>query len=137
MRLVSVVLGTASEDARISASRKLINFGFRFYDTVELYTSNEPLTRMRIWKGAEEEIPLGLAEGLFVTLPRGKREQLDASMTVDTEIMAPAHKGEKYGTVDIKLGEEVISSRPLVALRDIPEGSLWQRMVDSVLLLFN
>lgn len=137
MRLISVVLGTASEDARISASRKLINFGFRFYDTVELYTSNEPLTRMRIWKGAEDEIPLGLAEALFVTLPRGKREQLDASMTMDTEIMAPAHKGEKYGTVDIKLGEEVISSRPLVALRDVPEGSLWQRMVDSVLLLFN
>ena len=137
MRLISVVVGTKSEQARITTTRKLLNYGFRFYDTFQLYAANEKLTTMRIWKGETEELPLGLGNGLFVTLPKGKKNKLDANMSVDQEIMAPAFRGKQYGTVNVKLGDNLIASRPLVALKDVPEGSLWQRLVDSIYLLFN
>ncbi len=136
MRLVSVVLGAKNEDARIAASRKLISYGFRFFETYELYAADEALTHMRIWKGEEQQLPLGLAETLYVTIPRGKYKALDPSMTIETEIVAPAVKGRQYGTVDVKLGAETVTSQPLVALRDIPEGGLWRRMVDNILLMF-
>ena len=137
MRLISVIVGTKSEEARVTTTRKLLNYGFRFYDTFQLYAANEMLTKMRIWKGEIEELPLGLNDGLFVTLPKGQKGKLDASMSVDQEIMAPAFRGKQYGTVDVKLGDKIIASRPLVALKDVPEGGLWQRLIDSISLLFN
>ena len=137
MRLISVIVGTKSEEARVTTTRKLLNYGFRFYDTFQLYAANKMLTKMRIWKGEIEELPLGLNDGLFVTLPKGQKGKLDASMSVDQEIMAPAFRGKQYGTVDVKLGDKIIASRPLVALKDVPEGGLWQRLIDSISLLFN
>ncbi len=137
MRLISVVLGTDSEDARVEMSRKLLNYGFRFFESFKLYQAGTPLTEMRIWKGEEEMLPLGLDKDLYITLPRGQRGKLDASMSVEPEILAPAFKGRGYGTVEVRLGEEVITTQPLVALKDIPEGGLWQRFTDSILLWFN
>lgn len=137
MRLISVVLGTDGENARVEATRKLLNYGFRFYDTFQLYKANEPLTEMRIWKGEIEMLPLGLTNDLYITLPRGQRAKLDASMTVEPEIIAPAFKGNTYGTVEVRLGDEVIATHPLVALQDVPEGGLWQRFTDSIMLWFN
>ncbi len=136
MRLISVVLGTASDKARATASRKLLNYGFRFYETFRLHQADAPLTEMRIWKGEKEMLPLGLAEDLWITIPRGQRKQVKASMTVDTQLMAPARKGEPHGEVVISLGDAVIARKPLVALEDVPEGGLWRTLVDSVLLLF-
>ncbi len=136
MRLISVVLGTASDNARASASRKLLNYGFRFYETFLLHKADEPLTEMRIWKGEQELLPLGLAEDLYITIPRGQRKQVKASMTVEQQLVAPARKGQPYGEVTIKLGDEILAEKPLVALQDVPEGSLWRTLVDSVLLMF-
>jgi len=136
MRLISVVLGTASDKARATTSRKLLNYGFRFYKTFLLHRADEPLTKMRIWKGAKEMLPLGLAEDLWITIPRGQRKQVKASMSVDTKLMAPARKGEPHGEVILRMGKTVIARKPLVALKDVPEGGLWHRLVDSVLLMF-
>ncbi len=136
MRLISVVLGTASDNARASASRKLLNYGFRFYETFLLHKADEPLTEMRIWKGEQEMLPLGLAEDLYITIPRGQRKKVKASMTVEQQLVAPARKGQPYGEVTIRLGDEVLAEKPLVALQDVPEGSLWRKLVDSVLLMF-
>ena len=136
MRLISVVLGTASDNARASASRKLLNYGFRFYETFLLHKADEPLTEMRIWKGEQEMLPLGLAEDLYITIPRGQRKKVKASMTVQQQLVAPARKGQPYGEVTIKLGDEILAQKPLVALQDVPEGSLWRTLVDSVLLMF-
>jgi len=136
MRLISVVLGTASDNARASASRKLLNYGFRFYETFLLHKADEPLTEMRIWKGEQEMLPLGLAEDLYITIPRGQRKKVKASMTVQQQLVAPARKGQPYGEVTIKLGDEILAEKPLVALQDVPEGNLWRTLVDSVLLMF-
>lgn len=136
MRLISVVAGTDSDKARASASRKLLNYGFRFYETFLLHAANQPIREMRIWKGEKERLPLGVAEDLYLTIPRGQRNKVRANMTVEATLIAPARKGQPYGTVNILLGDEEIASRPLIALESIPEGSLWTRMVDAVKLKF-
>ena len=137
MRLISIVLGTVSENARASASRKLLNYGFRFYETFPLHNSNEPLTNMRIWKGESEQVALGLKQDLFVTTPRGKRHKIKAHMKVDSMIMAPAKKGQQYGTVNVMLDDKLLVSRPLVALTDVAEGGMWRKLVDNIKLMFN
>jgi D-alanyl-D-alanine carboxypeptidase (penicillin-binding protein 5/6) len=136
MRLISVVLGTKSEKLRVSASRKLLNYGFRFYESHLLFQANEQLTVRRIYKGEIDEIQLGLLEPLYITIPRGQRKKVNATMSIDENIIAPIFKGQQYGTVDITLGKSKITSRKLVSITDIPEGGLWSRMVDSFLLLF-
>jgi D-alanyl-D-alanine carboxypeptidase (penicillin-binding protein 5/6) len=136
MRLMAVVLGTGSEDARAQESLKLLNYGFRFFETHLLYSANKPLKTMRVWKGDAENLPLGLTEDVYVTVPRGQYEKLSASMTVERVIEAPARKGQRFGTVNLRVGEDALAEQPLVALQDVAEGGLWRRMVDEVRLLF-
>jgi len=136
MRLISVVLGASSDSSRSSNSRKLLNYGFRFYETFLLHKANEPLTNMRIWKGADETLSLGVKEDLFITLPRGQRGKIKANMTVETQLMAPANKGQQYGSVNIMLADKQIMDRPLVALQDVEEGGMWRKLVDNVKLMF-
>ena len=136
MRLVSVVLGTPSENSRASASRALLNYGFRFYETFALHKAYEPLTSMRIWKGETESLPLGLQQTLYITAPRGSRKKIKANMNIDSMIVAPAAKGQAFGTVNVMLGEQQLAQRPLIALKDVPEGGLWRKLVDNIVLLF-
>lgn len=136
MRLISVVMGTKSEKARAQESQKLLNYGFRFYETHRLYTAGQELKEMRIWKGEAESLKLGLSEELYVTVPRGQYNELNASLNVDKTIIAPASSGQAFGTVNIRLGKEVLAERPLVALQDVPKGGVLQLIKDNVLLLF-
>lgn len=136
MRLISVVLGADSDNARASSSRKLMNYGFRFYESFLLHRANEPLKNMRIWKGETETVPLGLQEDLYITIPKGQRNKVTANMTVETMLLAPAKKGQTYGSVNILLGKEELSQQPLIALQDVPEGGLWRKMVDNIKLMF-
>ena len=136
MRLIAVVLGTKSERARETASRSLLNYGFRFFETFKLHAANAPLTDMRVWKGDKELVSLGLTNSLYITTPRGKRNKIKANMNVDATIVAPITKGQEYGKVEVRLGDEVIAERPLVALDDVAEGGLWTRTVDNIKLLF-
>lgn len=136
MRLISVVMGTKSEDARARESQKLLDYGFRFFETHLLYKAGQPLKTARIWKGESEDLPLGLTKNLYVTVPRGQYNQLNASLTVEKEIMAPASKGQAFGNVNVSLGERTLTRQPLVSLQEVAEGSLWQRMSDGVMLLF-
>jgi len=136
MRLISVVMGTKSEKARAAESQKLLDYGFRFFETHLLYKAGEPLKTTRIWKGEAEDLPLGLTKNLYITVPRGRYNQLNASLTVEKEITAPASKGQAFGNVNVSLGEKTLATQPLVSLQEVAEGSLWQRMSDSVMLLF-
>lgn len=136
MRLISVVLGTRSEEARAAESQKLLAYGFRFFETHKLYTADEPLTTARIWKGATEKLPLGLAEDLYLTIPKGQYKKLDADMNINTRITAPAKKGTSFGTVNVRLGDQQYAERNLIALTDVAKGGLWTSLVDEVKLLF-
>ena len=134
MRLITVVLGTESANARVDASQALLNYGFRFYETHKLYDAGTKLTTSRIWKGRTETVPLGLDQTLYVTIPRGQYKSLDASMSINDLIMAPVRKGQPLGTVQVKLSDEIVANQPLVSLQTIAEGSFWQRISDEALL---
>ncbi|MGB5472150.1 MAG: D-alanyl-D-alanine carboxypeptidase family protein [Gammaproteobacteria bacterium] len=134
MRLITVVLGTGSASARIDASQALLNYGFRFFETHKLYDAGTALTSSRVWKGGTDSVPLGLDRILYVTIPRGQYESLDASMKIDNRIMAPLQAGTPLGSVQVKLGEDVVAEQPLVSLQPVAEGSFWQRIVDEALL---
>lgn len=137
MRLIAVVLKDRSEEARAASSQALLNYGFRFFETRKLYAAGKPLKEARIWKGEQEQLPLGLGEDLYATFPRGQYDQLRASANFQPEIIAPAKKGADFGTLNVSLSGEVIAERKLIALRDIEEGSWWQRLADSVVMWFN
>lgn len=136
MRLVSVVLRTKSDDARVEETQKLLNYGFRFFETHRLYGAGSSLTTARVWKGATEELPLGLSQDLYVTIPRNQYQKLNAAMNLDPTITAPVHKGQQIGTVQVTLDGKNIAERPLVALNDIPEGNFAQRITDEIRLFF-
>ena len=136
MRLLSVVMGTASEDARLDATQALLNYGFRFYQTHRLYGAGEVLSRARVWKGEQEKVPLGLEQDLYVTIPRRQYKNLEAGMRVDPQLMAPIRKGQILGRVEVSLEGEPVTEVPLVALRAVAEGGLMQNLKDSVLLWF-
>jgi serine-type D-Ala-D-Ala carboxypeptidase (penicillin-binding protein 5/6) len=136
MRLISVVLGTKSEEARADASQALLNYGFRFYETHKLYDGGTKLTSSRVWKGAIENVDLGLADTLYVTIPRGQYKNLDASMQLHEQIVAPVSDGQPLGEVLVRLGEQTVADKSLVALKPVAEGNFWQRIVDEALLYF-
>jgi D-alanyl-D-alanine carboxypeptidase (penicillin-binding protein 5/6) len=135
MRLISVVMGTKSEKARAQESQKLLNYGFRFYDTHRLYSAGQELKQMRIWKGEVESLRLGLRDELYITVPRGQYKNLKASLSVDKTIVAPASRGQVFGHVTIRLEDDALAERPLIALQDVREGGLMQVVKDNVLLL--
>ncbi|MDH3343473.1 MAG: D-alanyl-D-alanine carboxypeptidase [Gammaproteobacteria bacterium] len=136
MRLISVVLGTDSEASRASVSQSLLNYGFRFYETHKLYAAGETLNQSRVWEGDKEQVALGLANDLHVTIPRGAYEKMDALMNVDANITAPFKKGSQLGEVRIMLNEDELSSVPLVALQRVERGNFIQVTKDYILKLF-
>ena len=136
MRLISVVLGTDSEEARAEESQKLLSYGFRFYETHRLYAANQPLSTVRIWKGASEKLPVGLQHELYITIPRGEYSKLDAQMKLKQPIIAPASKGAHYGSLNVSLDGQTLAVKPLVALQDVAEGDIFQQVVDDIKLWF-
>lgn len=135
MRLISAVMGTDSQNARTVETRKLLNWGFRFFETRRLYAAGEELSRIRVWKGEPAEVPAGLARDLHVTAPRGRLGDVEAQMTLDGEVLAPVARGERLGVARVRLDGEALAEVPLVALGASAEGGLWTRLVDHVRLM--
>ena len=136
MRLISVVMGTDSEQARSLESEKMLDYGFRFFETYSLYNAYEPLDVERVWQGNTNQLQLGISDPLYVTVPKGQHTQLKATGYINKHIMAPVIAGNTYGRLQISLGDQVISERPLIALSSIKVGNLWHRLIDSFLLFF-
>ncbi|MDX2506796.1 MAG: D-alanyl-D-alanine carboxypeptidase family protein [Gammaproteobacteria bacterium] len=135
MRLVSVVLGTKSTGARAQESQKLLNYGFRFYESHVIYPVGKALKNIRIYKGAHEQLPVGVAKDIAVTIPRGQYKNLKPSININTPLEAPVNKGQQLGKVEIKLNGKLLTSSPLIALNTIPVGSLWQQAKDHALMM--
>ena len=135
MRLISVVMGTESMNARANENQTLLNYGFRFFESYRLYQGKTSINEVRIWKGATENIQLGLAEDLYVTIPRRQYNDLKATINVDKQIIAPVKAGDKLGSVTVKLKDEVIATKDLVALKEVEKGGIFRRLYDSVLMM--
>lgn len=136
MRLISIILGTGSEKTRASESQQLLNYGFRFFRTARIYAAGETVEEARIWMGQEERLPLGVADDLYVTLPRDDFDDLTSQIELSEYIRAPARIGQQFGRSVLKSGETVVGEVPLLALRKIEEGGIFLRMKDSVMRHF-
>ncbi len=136
MRLVTVVMGTANERARKVESKKLLNYGFRFFETITPYKAGEKFVENRIWMGEKENVDLGIISDTPITIPRGQRENLKANFELTKQLIAPLAKGTVVGTLYLQLDNEDIAQYPLVTLEEINEGSMFSRLLDYVKLQF-
>jgi len=136
MRLISIVTGAAKDDARISSSRKLLNYGFRFFETTLIHKANSKITEMRVWKGEKQQLALGITENLFITTAKSLSNKIKNNIKVEAMIEAPVSKHQSYGQVNIMLGDKTIATRDLVALSSVAEGSIWRKLMDSIQLMF-
>lgn len=136
MRLISVVMGTASEEARATASQALLNYGFRFFETYQLYEAGDALKTEPVWKGQLDEVALGVDDDLFVTIPRGRYDALDARVELSDRLIAPLEAGQQVGQLVIELDGNVVVQRPLVVQQAVVEAGFFGRASDSVRLWF-
>ncbi|WP_375055616.1 serine hydrolase [Zobellella sp. DQSA1] len=135
MRLIAVVMGAANERVRAAESKKLLTYGFRFYQTLTPYQAGTKLIDQRIWMGDKNNVALGVDKAVAVTIPRGQAQNLQADFTLDKALKAPLVKGEPVGTLHLKLAGEDVITLPLVALEDIEQGGLFSRLIDYIKLL--
>ncbi|MFP4062815.1 MAG: D-alanyl-D-alanine carboxypeptidase family protein [Halochromatium sp.] len=135
-RLISVVMGTESNAARVADSLALLNYGFRFFETHLLYAEREALEVLRVWSGDPSTVAVGPASDVVVTIPRGDFETLSAQLEPKAMLEAPLAKGEEVGEIVLILDDEVIKRQPAVALDAIERGGLLRQAVDSLLKLF-
>ncbi|MFN6970873.1 MAG: serine hydrolase [Rheinheimera sp.] len=136
MRLISVVMGTDSAKTREAENKKLLTYGFRFFETFSPYKAGEVFASQRVWQGDKESINLGVLSETPITLQRGQRKNLKADFKLSQLLVAPIAKGQVVGTLYLKQGEEDIAEFPLVALEDIAEGTIFNRLVDYVKMQF-
>ncbi|MEJ2297948.1 MAG: D-alanyl-D-alanine carboxypeptidase [Woeseiaceae bacterium] len=136
MRVISVVLGTASEKARADGSQALLNYGFRFFETRLLFKAGAEVSTARVWTSAHETSRLGVFEDLYVTVRRGTYDELESTIDIPSVIEAPVAVGQPVAELRIMHGENQVLATPLRALDDNPVGSMWQRLRDSVSLWF-
>ncbi|HLU05131.1 MAG TPA: D-alanyl-D-alanine carboxypeptidase family protein [Woeseiaceae bacterium] len=135
MRIISVVLGTASPKTRNDGSQALLNYGFRFYETRLLYRAGETVTEAKIWKSARERTALGLPEDLYITVPRGTYDEVESVLSMPSVLVAPVAQGQPLAELEVSLNGSNLVTAPLRALQENPPGSMWQRGRDAVMLL--
>jgi D-alanyl-D-alanine carboxypeptidase (penicillin-binding protein 5/6) len=135
MRLVSVVLGSASKRTRASENSSLLNYGFRFFQNLRPLSAEVTLVEPRVWKGATESLHAGVLESVVLTVPR-ERTTADINLTVNDQLEAPLSRGDVIGNVQVVRGGEVLFETPLLVLEDIPSGGFFKRLMDALILWF-
>lgn len=134
-RLISVVLGTATDAIRIRESEKLLTWGFRFYETVTPIKAGKPFATQRVWYGERSEVNLGVAKDAAITVPKGQMKNLKASFTLtQPQLTAPLAKNQVVGTIDFQLDGKSIDQRPLVVLDEVKEAGFFGRIWDFIVM---
>jgi D-alanyl-D-alanine carboxypeptidase (penicillin-binding protein 5/6) len=137
MRLIAVVMGTKSDSARARESQKLLTYGFRYFESHQLYADQETLQTAKVWLGKQEELKLGVSDGAFITIPRGQKGNLNVEFSIDDVIKAPVMKGMEYGNVKISLDGKVLFDKPLISLHEMKEAGFLARISDYIKLFFH
>lgn len=135
-RFVAAVMGTSSPEVRAREVQKMLNYGFRYYETAQVYGAGQELMESRIWGGSSDEILLGVDQELYLTIPQGTRSRLESVVEVDRVIEAPVAIGDELGRVKVTLDGEVLAERPLLALEAVPQGGFFKRILDTIKLFF-
>lgn len=135
-RLVAVVIGTATEKLRNSESQRLLNYGFQNFEMIKLYAKDQPVSDKDIWKGTSHRLNIGFLTDRYVTIPKGQRDALKATLETRQPMLAPFNRGQQIGILHLKLNDKPYLDLPVVALEDIPLANVFSRGVDNIRLLF-
>jgi D-alanyl-D-alanine carboxypeptidase (penicillin-binding protein 5/6) len=135
-RLLSVVVGAASDRLRAQESQKLLNFGFQSYEALSLFQKDETIRKLQVWKGAKHEMRAGVAADVYVTVPRGSADQLRAELVSRQPLFAPLARGQSVATLRLLHEERLIGEYPVVALDTVPVAGFFARAWDAVRMMF-
>jgi len=135
-RLIAVVMGTSSEEARARETQKLLGYGFRYFETHKLYSKGDVLATEQVWLAKQDSVDLVVADDIYMTLPRGSRDELLAEVVSPDYPEAPLAAGQQIGTLTLKVGEEVLGEHALVAASDVEESGFFGRLFGSIKLFF-
>ncbi|MBS0391955.1 MAG: D-alanyl-D-alanine carboxypeptidase [Proteobacteria bacterium] len=133
-RLLSIVLGAASENARANESQKLLNWGYTAFDAVKLFDAGQAAATPAVWKGAQNTLKIGRPEAIVVTVPAGSAGKLGTDIVRQDPLIAPFTKGQSVGTLKVKLGDQQVAEVPLVALEDVGQAGIFGRAWDAIRL---
>lgn len=134
MRLISVVMGAKSQSGREKETQKLMAYGFRYFETHQLYSAADQLIQPKVWAGSRDQVSLGVERDIHLTIPRGKHKAIKATMDISEVIKAPVQKGHEYGDLVITLEGEELLREPLVALDTVEQGGLFKRLWHTLVL---
>ena len=135
MRLIAVVMGSGQQK-RFDEASQLLRYGYRFYKTAKLFDKQSALTEVRVWGGDKKQLGLGVPADIYVTLPRAKNADVKTEVMIHENIIAPIEKGQELGSITISFDDKTVAQSALISLYRIAEGSLWSRISDSVIHLF-
>ncbi|EXI74395.1 MAG TPA: D-alanyl-D-alanine carboxypeptidase family protein [Candidatus Accumulibacter phosphatis] len=136
-RLLSVVLGANSDSTRTQESLKLLNYGFQFYDAVQLYAKNEAVATLKVWKGQQSTVRIGFTSDLVLTVPKGFGPRLRSELVSPQTLIAPIAAGQVLGTLKLSLDDKPYGEYPVLALEAVPAAGIMGRMIDTIRLWFN
>jgi D-alanyl-D-alanine carboxypeptidase (penicillin-binding protein 5/6) len=136
MRILAVLLGSPNDASRADDSERLLNYGFRFFETHQLYKPGEKVGEIPVYKGTQRAIQAGLNNGLFVTIPAGQYQHLSINTNIPKYLQAPLKKGDKLGEVVVKFDNNIVATEALHALNDSPVGGVWTRFKDGIRLMY-
>ena len=136
MRLITVVMGTESEEARAVETQKLLTYGFRYFETHKLYDANQMVSNVKVWSGQQNGVDLGIADEVYITIPRGQAEAMSASMELDEVITAPLAQGQVMGTINVVLEDDLLYQGEVIALQSVERAGIFKRFIDWITLMF-
>jgi D-alanyl-D-alanine carboxypeptidase (penicillin-binding protein 5/6) len=135
-RLLSVVLGAASDADRASENQKLLNWGYQAFDVVQLYPASQPVSKLPVWKGSVPEVAVGFLDNRYLSVPKGQSDKLQIKLVAQEPLTAPIQKGQNVGTIQVQFSGTRVVEFPLVAQEDVAIGSLLRRSWDAMRLWF-
>ncbi len=133
-RLLSVVLGTASEAVRAQESLKLLNFGFQYFDAVKLYDKDQSVSQLRVFKGTENAVKAGFAEDFVLSLPKGAAARLKVQLVSQQPLLAPVALGQRVATLKVSVDDKPWGEYPVTALQEVPLAGWFGRLWDTIRL---
>jgi len=137
MRLISVVMGTASEEARAVETQKLLTYGFRYFETHKLYDKGQTLTNVPVWSGKQSAVDLGITEEVYVTIPRGQAEAMQATVDIGETIRAPLENGQVMGVVNVVLDNNIYYTGDVITMQAVEQAGIFKRFIDWLSLFFS
>ncbi|HJV92627.1 MAG TPA: D-alanyl-D-alanine carboxypeptidase, partial [Azonexus sp.] len=136
-RLVSVVLGTASDSVRAQESLKLLNYGFQFYDAVQLYAKNQTVSSLKVWKGQEAVVKAGFTSDFILAVPKGYGPKIKAELVSQQPLVAPVTQGQVVGTMKVSIDGKPYGDYPVLAIEAVPVAGFFGRLIDTIRMWFN